>query len=270
MRIIPLFLFLISFSWKVSANLPEEVQRLGIEQRWLEIELWTTSSLVDRPESLFGHSLLRVKTAENSDGFTIQFVADLQLNTNPSYLKGIGGGYPFKIDLNSATVFAFETIKKSRGLKKLKLRLTASEIHSLQLVFFQLMSDQKKLGNYYFFARNCSQAIIEFFSMAKIPISMSYVRGKVPVLLGDAFILAGRAAGKQKIVFDLHQSRRNAIESIKAGYLQDDAERFNFILWFLADREFVRSNNLIAQVYRILPQTSAETIKKSIKFALAD
>lgn len=242
----------------------------NIEDQWTEVELWTSSSLLDKPESLFGHSFLRVKTKNNSRGFVIQFVAGPPAGEDISYSKGINGSYPIRIETKSATSYLFENIKASRGLKKLKLRLSNHEVHSLQLVYHWLTQQQSKLGNYYFFTKNCAQAILDYFALARIDIQKSLLRGKVPNLLADAFILSGRNQGPEITAFDLHESRQMALKFLNEPRQLAPQIKTNLILWFIADRKFIESKNILPKVYRSLPRYNSETIKEALNELLKD
>jgi hypothetical protein len=244
--------------------LPSTGLAFDVEDRWIAVELWTANSLGSQPESLLGHSSLRILTEKDPIGFTIQFVARLAPNEKVSYFKGITGSYPFEIRTTKATSYLFENIKLSRGLKRLKLKLNREEIHSLQIVYLWLIQNQSKLGSYFFFSSNCSQAILDYFSHSRIEISKAVLRGKIPILLADAFILSNRHLSSEQVIFEMKSYRKAALETLNQGQFLDNKNRAGFILWFAADRNFIRSQNLSLRVYKLLPKYNQETIMESL------
>jgi hypothetical protein len=158
--------------------------------QWVEainpkkVTLIFPSSFMNRPSSMFGHTLLRLDS-ENSEPI-LSYVANFSAHTtNDNSLlyaaKGLAGGYP--------GVFAvqpyYESIKKytdieNRDLWEFPLNLSPKEIQFLMMHLWELNS---AYFDYYYFDENCSYHLLSLIEVIRpeLELTEEYYLWAIPI-----------------------------------------------------------------------------------------
>ena len=136
-----------------------------------QVTLVFASDYLNNPSSMFGHTLMRIDAASQSDdtrllSYAINYSAQTNTNNGLEFaIKGLTGGYPGAYSL----LPYYEKVKEyndweSRDLWEYELALTPAEVRQMLLVFW----DWRGITSpYYFLSRNCSYELLGLIEMAR-------------------------------------------------------------------------------------------------------
>jgi hypothetical protein len=136
-----------------------------------QVTLVFASDYLNNPSSMFGHTLMRIDAASQSDdtrllSYAINYSAQTNTNNGLEFaIKGLTGGYPGAYSL----LPYYEKVKEyndweSRDLWEYELALTPTEVRQMLLVFW----DWRGISSpYYFLSRNCSYELLGLIEMAR-------------------------------------------------------------------------------------------------------
>lgn len=128
-----------------------------------------TSSFMNAPASMVGHTFLRFDKDENTPllSYALNYSAEIDINTSPlSYVyNGIFGGFEGRYRV----VPYYEMVKlysdmEHRDMWEYKLDLTPKEIERVVLHMFEM---QSFYSDYLFFNENCSYNLLWFIELAR-------------------------------------------------------------------------------------------------------
>ncbi|WP_413700811.1 DUF4105 domain-containing protein [Psychromonas sp. KJ10-10] len=160
-----------------------------IENNWLDIncpefEKWQSvinpkgitlvfpTAFMNNPSSMFGHTLLRIDTKNQTRNkelvaFAVNFAAqpDVQDNATTYAFKGLVGQYPgyFSLMPYYKKVREYNDLE-SRDIWEYKLNLTSEEVY---LVLLHLWELQNARFDYYFIDENCSYQLLALLQLAR-------------------------------------------------------------------------------------------------------
>lgn len=152
------------------ANCPElNTWLTGLDAN--QVTLVFASDYLNNPSSMFGHTLMRIDAASQSDdtrllSYAINYSAQTNTNNGLEFaVKGLTGGYPGAYSL----LPYYEKVKEyndweSRDLWEYELALTPAEVRQMLLVFW----DWRGITSpHYFLSRNCSYELLGLIEMAR-------------------------------------------------------------------------------------------------------
>lgn len=166
-----------------------EFQRLAVDQPCARFDAWSKSinpagatlifpsAYVNSPASMFGHTLLRIDAAGQTDAtrllaYTINYAANATTNDGISFaIKGLLGLYPGL--MSSAPYYAkvreYSDLE-SRDIWEYKLNLTPDETQQLLRHAWEI---GKVRFDYWFFDENCSFLILRLLDVARPGLTLS-------------------------------------------------------------------------------------------------
>ena len=205
------------------------------------------------PSSMFGHTLLRLDTSDNSSSewlsLAVNFGANINNNDNSLVyaFRGLAGGYPgtFVIQPYYKKIQEYNRIEQ-RDIWEYSLNLNAEETERMITHLWELKNVN---FDYYFFDENCSYRLLELLEVARPSLELTdeFIVTAIPVDTVKSIEKAGLIKNKRY--------RPSQVTQLKALIRNIPSEHRHFIDELMIDTTIASSKEFTA-----LPLSQQQTI----------